>query len=367
MFLRSLVNILKVDVGIRTENVIVFGLSPDLNRYSPERSRALFEQLEAKAGAIAGVQSAGVSLVPLISGNNWGSNVTVDGFAAGPDTDTHSMFNRIGPGFLKQMNVPILRGREFETRDTLNAPKVAVVNEDFERKFGNGRSLLGQRMQEGGGGKHDIEIIGVAKDVKYSEVKDAIPALFYTPYRQDPKIGSANVYIATAIPIDQVLPAVRRLVSELDPNLPMEDVKTMEGQVRENIGLDRMISTLSGAFAALATLLAAVGLYGVLAFTVARRTREIGIRLAIGADAAKIRNMVMKEVAWMVGIGIVFGLPAAYVLTQYAESLLYEIKGNDLTVFASGVLLISAVSFLAGYLPARKAMQIEPLEALRYE
>ncbi len=367
MFLRSLVNILRVDVGIRTENVIVFGLSPDLNRYSPERSRALFEQLETKAGAIAGVQSAGVSLVPLISGNNWGSSVTVDGFAAGPDTDTHSMFNRIGPGFLKMMNVPMLKGREFEARDTLNAPKVAIVNEAFERKFGNGRSLLGQRMQEGGGGKNDIEIIGVAKDVKYSEVKDAIPALFYTPYRQDPKIGSANVYIATGIPVEQVLPAVRRLVSELDPNLPMEDVKTMEGQVRENIGLDRMISTLSGAFAALATLLAAVGLYGVLAFTVARRTREIGIRLAIGADAGKIRNMVMKEVAWMVGIGIILGLPAAYVLTQYAESLLFEIKGNDVTVFVSGVILISAVSFLAGYLPARKAMKIEPIEALRYE
>jgi len=367
MFLKSLVNILKVDVGVRTENVIVFGLSPELNRYSPERSRALFEQLEAKANALAGVQSAGVSMVQLIAGNNYGSNVKVDGFETGPDTDTHSMFNEVSPGFLKMMNVPLIKGREFEARDSLNSPKVAVVNEAFERKFGNGKSLLGRRMQQGGDGKNDIEIVGVARDVKYSEVKDAIPALFYKPYRQDATLGSASVYVATAIPVDQVLPALRRLVSELDPNLPLEDVKTMEGQVRENIGLDRMISTLAGAFAGLATILAAVGLYGVLAFTVARRTREIGIRLAVGADAVNIRNMVMTEVAWMVGIGIVLGLPAAYALTQYAESLLFEIKGNDWTVFFAGVVLICTVSFLAGYLPARRAMQIEPLEALRYE
>jgi ABC-type antimicrobial peptide transport system permease subunit len=207
----------------------------------------------------------------------------------------------------------------------------------------------------------------VAKDVKYSEVKDAVPPLFYIPYRQDAKLGSAAFYVATAIPVDQVLPALRKVVAELDPNLPMEDVKTLESQVQENIGLDRMISTLAGAFAGLATLLAAVGLYGVLAFTVARRTREIGIRLAIGADSNKIRNMVLREVAWMVGIGVVLGLPAALVLTKYAESLLYEIKSNDPSVLASGVVLICLVSFLAGYIPARNAMKIEPLEALRYE
>jgi predicted permease len=367
MFLKSLVNIMKVDIGIRTENMIVFGLSPELNQYSPERSRALFEQLEAKASAIPGVQGANVSMVQLIANNNWGSDVSVDGFEKGPDTDSHSMYNEVGAGFLKLMQVPLIKGREFELRDSLSAPKVAIVNEAFERKFGNGKSLLGRRMQQGSGGKNEIEIIGVAKDVKYSEVKDAVPPLFYIPYRQDAKLGSAAFYVATAIPVDQVLPALRKVVAELDPNLPMEDVKTLESQVQENIGLDRMISTLAGAFAGLATLLAAVGLYGVLAFTVARRTREIGIRLAIGADSNKIRNMVLREVAWMVGIGVVLGLPAALVLTKYAESLLYEIKSNDPSVLASGVVLICLVSFLAGYIPARNAMKIEPLEALRYE
>ncbi len=367
MFLRSLVNILKVDIGVRTENMIVFGLSPELNQYSPQRSRAFFEQIEAKASAIPGVQGVAVSMVQLIAGNNYGSNVSVDGFDIGPDTDSHSMFNEVGPGFLKLMQVPLLKGREFESRDAENAPKVAIINEAFERKFGNGKSLLGRRMQHGAGGKNDIEIIGVTKDVKYSEVKDAVPPLFYTPYRQDAKLGSAAIYVATAIPVDQVVPQLREVVAQLDPNLPMEDVKTLESQVKENIGLDRMISTLAGAFAGLATLLAAVGLYGVLAFTVSRRTREIGIRLAVGADAVSIRNMVMGEVGWMVGIGVALGLPAALVLTSYAESLLYEIRSNDLLVIIVGVVVICVVSFVAGFLPARNAMKIEPLEALRYE
>ena len=367
MFLKSLVNVLRVDLGLRTRQVISFGLSPELNQYNPDRSRALFEQLEAKAAAIPGVESASISMVPLIGGNNWGISVKVDGFEAGLDTDTHSSYNEIGGGFLRMMDVPMLRGREFTVADTLNAPKVAVVNEAFEKKFGNGKSVFGKRMQMGGGERNDIEIVGVVKDVKYSEVKDAIPPVFYLPYRQDKALGAALLYVTTAVPVEQVLPVLRRLVAELDPNLPMEDLKTLEAQVKENIGLDRLISTLASAFALLATLLAAVGLYGVLAFTVQRRTREIGIRLAVGANAPSIRNLVMKEVARMVVLGILIGVPGAIGLTKYAQSLLFEVKGGEPLVIAGGVLLIVAVSLLAGYVPARRAMQIEPLEALRYE
>jgi predicted permease len=367
MFLKSLTKILQVDLGMRTENVIAFGLSPDLNQYSPERSRAFFEQLEAKVAAIPGVQAASVSLVGMIAGNNWGSSVSVDGFEVGPDTDTHSMYNEVGAGFFRMMNVPMVKGREFTASDAPSAPKVAVVNEAFEKKFGNGKSLLGRRMQQGGGGKNDIEIVGVVKNVKYSEVKDEIPPVFYTPYRQDPRFGSSAFYIACALPADQILPSVRRAVAELDPNLPLEDVKTLDAQIKENIGIDRMISTLAAAFASLATLLAAVGLYGVLAFTVARRTREIGIRLAIGADSSTVRNMILKEVVWMLAIGVLLGLPAAIALMRYAESLLFEIKSGDLWVLSCSIFVVCAVSLLAGFLPARRAMQVTPMEALRYE
>jgi putative ABC transport system permease protein len=367
MFLKSLVNVLNIKLGLRTENLISFGLSPELNQYSPERTRAFFEQLEARLAAIPGVDGASVSMVSLISGNNWGSNVSVDGFQAGPDTDTHSMYNEVGPGFFKLMKVPMMEGREFQASDSATGPKVAIVNQAFVRKFGNGKSLLGKRMQMGSGGKNDVEIVGVVKDVKYSDVKDAAPALFYTPYRQDPKLGGAEVYVGSATGVAAVLPEVRRVVAELDPNLPMENVRSMEAQVKENIVLDRFVSTLAAAFAALATLLAAVGLYGVLSYTVARRTREIGIRLAIGADAPEIRNMVMREVSWMVLIGVVVGLPASYGLMRFAESLLYELKSGDIAVMAAAVVMIAIVALGAGYAPARRAMQVEPLEALRYE
>ena len=367
MFLKSLANIMRVDIGLRTENVITFGISPELNQYKPERSRAFFEQLEAKVAVIPGVQGASVAMVALIAGDNWGTNVSVDGFEAGLDTDTHANLNNIGAGFLRMMGVPLIKGREFTLSDAINSPKVAVVNESFERKYGNGQSLLGRRMQQGSGAKNNIEIVGVAKDVKYSEVKDAITPMFYLPYRQNSRIGAAVFYVTTSVPVEQVIPSLRRIVAELDPNLPLEDLKTLEAQVKENIGIDRLISTLSAAFASLATLLAAVGLYGVLAFTVARRTREIGIRLALGADAGLIRNMVMKEVAWMVAIGVLLGLPAGIALTRFAESLLFEIKSNDLLVYVGAVVLISTVSLLAGYFPAKRAMRIEPMEALRYE
>ncbi len=367
LFLQSLIKVMKVELGIRTQNVIVFGLSPDLNKYSPARAKAFYESLEKKVGAIPGVEGVSVSMVQLMAGNNYGSNVSVDGFQAGPDTDTHSMFNEVGPGFFRMMRIPMVAGREFNESDGENTPKVAVVNEAFVRKFGQGQSLIGKHMQVGAGKKNDIEIAGVAKDTRYSGVKDEAPPMFYLPYRQDKEMGSATIYVATAASTDQILPLVRRAVAELDANLPVENLKTLAGQVNENIGLDRMISTLAAAFAVLATLLAAVGLYGVLAFNVSRRTREIGIRLAVGADAADIRALVMKEVGWMVAIGVAVGVPAAVMLGKYAESILFEIKSGDPMVILAGVVLVALVSLAAGYVPARRAMRIAPMSALRWE
>jgi putative ABC transport system permease protein len=367
LFLKSLVQIMKLDLGLQTANTITFGLSPELNQYTPARSRALFERIEESVAALPGVTAVTNSTVSFLAGNNWGSNVSVDGFEAGPDTDTHAMFSRVGPGFFRSFGIALTAGREFAATDSMDAPKVAIVNEAFVRKFSPSSSALGKRMQQGAGGKNDIEIIGIVKDAKYSQVKDATPPLFYMPYRQDPAIGAITFYVKTTLPPEQAVPALRQTIAALDPNLPIEQLKTLEAQVNENIVLDRLVSTLAAAFAALATVLAAVGLYGVLSFTVARRTREIGIRLAIGASASAIRNMVLREVGVMVAVGVALGLPAAWLLGRYAESLLFEIKGGDLTVMVGAIALVATVSLGSGYLPARRAMGTDPMQALRYE
>ncbi len=365
LFLRSLLNVLKVDLGLRTQNMIVFGLSPDLNKYTPERTRAFYERLEESIRAIPGVSAITASRVPLLAGNNYGSDVGIDGFESGPDTDTHSMYNQIGPGYFRTLGIPLIAGREFTAADSANSPRKAIVNQAFVRKFSPNQNVIGKRMR--GNGDKDIEVVGVVKDTKYSDVKQAIPPMFYTPYRQDLRLGSMGFYVQTAVDYNQVIPLLRRAVAELDANLPIEDLKTLETQVNENIALDRMVSTLATAFAGLATLLAGVGLYGVLAYTVSRRTREIGIRLAIGADAGAIRNMVLREVGWLILGGTVLGLPAAIALATFAQSLLYEMKSTDPVVIVVATLAVALVSLVAGYVPARRAMSVDPMNALRYE
>ncbi len=245
---------------------------------------------------------------------------------------------------------------------------MAIVNEAFKRKFSPNENIVGKRAQAGSGGKNDIEIVGLIRDTKYSQVKDPPPPLFIRPYRQDKNLGGVSFFVLVrGIPPANAAPAIRQAVAQLDPNLPIENIRSFEEQVEQNIFLDRMVSTMAAAFAVLATLLAAVGLYGVLAYSVARRTREIGIRLAIGAAPGEVRIMVLKEVGLLAVIGALIGAPAAVLLARFAESLLYGIKSYDPLVVAAATLLIVIVSLAAGFFPAQLAMRVAPQTALRYE
>ena len=246
---------------------------------------------------------------------------------------------------------------------------MAIVNEAFAKKFNLGRDAVGKFISDSGGNnaKLDIQIVGMAQDAKYSEVKQEAPPVFVRPYRQDERIGFIGFYVRTALAPEQLMPSIRAVIARLDPNLPVENLKTMDQQVRENVFLDRMISTLSAAFAVLATVLAAIGLYGVLAYTVAQRTREIGVRMALGADGGQVRSMVLRQVAVMTAIGGVIGLAGAIALGRAAESLLFQMKGHDPLVMGSAAVLLIAVAFAAGFLPAQKAARIDPMIALRYQ
>ncbi|HEV8358390.1 MAG TPA: ABC transporter permease [Gemmatimonadales bacterium] len=366
LFIKSLVNVTRVDLGLNPDRVIVFGLSPELNGYGGARSRVLFQRAEEELRGLPGVTAVSTDRVGVLAGNNWGNDVSVEGFKKGPDTDANSRFNQVGPGFFHALGIPLLSGREFTAADAGGAPKVAVVNETFAKKFGLGPAAVGKHMSTGGD-QLDIEIVGLVKDAKYSEVKDAIPPLFVRPYLQDSTVGQMNFYVRTSQDPGQLMRPITALIGKLDPTLPVQDLKTLPQQVKERVFLDRMISTLSAAFAALATLLAAVGLYGVLAYTVAQRTREIGVRMALGADARRVRRMVIRQVGKMALIGGVLGTGAALALGRAAGSLLFGLRGTDPSVMLIAAAVLGAVALGAGYLPALRASKVQPMQALRYE
>jgi predicted permease len=369
LFVKSLRNVSEVNLGLRVNDLVTFSVSPALNGYDNARSRAFFDRVHEELSALPGVAGVTQALIPVLSGSNWGTDVSVEGFKKGPDTDANSRFNEVGAGYFNVLGVQLLSGREFTRSDESGRARVAVVNEAFAKKFGLGRDAVGKLMGDRGNDSLDIQIVGLVADAKYSEVKDEVPPQFFAPVRQDTTAGFLTFYVrsARAGGTEQLLRAIPGVIKKLDPNLPVENLKTMPQQVKDNVFLDRMISTLSAAFALLATLLAAVGLYGVLAYSVAQRTREIGVRMALGADAGRVRAMVLKQVGVMTLIGGVVGIAAAFAIGRAAKSLLFELQGHDpvVTVLSAAVLTLVALS--AGYIPALRASRVEPTQALRYE
>ncbi|MBX6363871.1 MAG: ABC transporter permease [Gemmatimonadetes bacterium] len=367
LFIRSLVNVSRVDLGLRIDNVVAFRLSPELNGYAPARSHTFFQRVEEALRATPGVTAVSAALVPILSGSNWGTDVAVQGFRSGPDIDSNARLNEVSAGYFRAFGVPLLAGREFTPADALGRPKVAIVNEAFAKKFNLGRDAVGKWMSMGRSGELDMEIVGLVQNAKYSDVKEEVPPLFFVPWAQDSTIGAMTFYVRTALPPERLLKTIPRVIAGLDPNLPVEDLKTLPQQVRENVFLDRMISTLSAAFAALATLLAAVGLYGVLAYTVAQRTREFGVRMALGADSRRVRALVLRHVARMVAVGGAVGIAAALGIGRAARSLLFGLSGQDPVALGAAAVLLALVAAGAGYIPALRASRVQPAQALRYE
>lgn len=368
LFVLSLVNIAREELGIRREGLVTFRLSPYLNGYAPEQALALFDRVDEELRALPGVIATTSSTVPILSSSDWRNNVTVEGFDAAPEADTNVSVTRVGLSYFQTLGMPMLAGREFTRADTTGAPKVAIVNEAFARKFNLGSQVVGKRLAMGAGGNRplDIEIVGLVRDSKYSEVRAPAPPQLALPYRQD-NVGPLTFYVRTTSDPRALVAAVAPLVARLDRDLPITNLLTMDDQIWENTARDRVLSTLSSSFAVLATLLAAIGLYAVLAYGVARRLREFGIRIALGARGADVRRLVLGHVTRIALIGSAIGAALAFGLGRLGRALLVGVDGYDAGVIAGAAIVALVVALLAGAFPARRASAVNPIDALRMD
>lgn len=369
LFVQSLRNLRNLNPGFETESLVTFGVDPPLNGYKAERSREFYRQLLDRLDGMPGTKAAGLAVMPVLNGWEWDSTVTIEGYTAKQGEWVNPHMNFVSTRFFDAMGIPVIAGRTFDRRDEDGAQKVGVINEKFAKQYFGGGNPVGRHVGMGGdpGTKLDIEIIGVVRDTKYEDMRKEMPIELYRPYRQVEFTLGMTAYVRAQGDPAGLFPQLRRVVREIDPNVPVAGMRTLEQQVDRSLATERMLATLSAVFGLLATVLAAVGLYGVMAYVVARRTREIGIRMALGAGRPNVLWLVMREVLTLAAIGVAIGAPAAWLLSRLVEAQLFGVKPADPVTMALSALGIASVAALSGYLPALRATAIDPMTALRFE
>jgi len=365
LFVRTLQNLKGVDLGFKADKVLLLSVNPGLNAYTPVQVRGFYAQLLDRVSALPGVQSASLTDMPLLAGA-WVDGVSVEGYQARPGQDMSTTAKKVEPKFFETMGISLLAGRDFGAEDGPDAPKVAIINETFARAFWGHENPIGRRI--GVGSKPDREIIGVIKDTKYRDLKEQTQRTVYVPFAQAEAVSAERtLHVRTAGDPKNLIAAIRHEVQTLDQNLPVYGVRTYTELVAESMSQERIIATLSSFFGLLALLLASIGLYGVMAYAVVRRRREIGIRIALGAQARDVLKLVVGQGIRLTLIGVAIGLGAAFALTRLIKSLLFGVGVTDPTTFVVISLLLTLVALLACYLPARRATRVDPMVALRYE
>jgi predicted permease len=366
LFVRSLQNLKGTDPGVALDNLLTFQISPSLSGYDDQRTTQFNEMLLERLRSAPGVKSAAFALVPILSGSEWDSSMSVEGHKPGDGEDMQAFMNALSPGYFETMRIPLLEGRDFVRADVKEEPVVAIVNRRFAEHFFPGRSAVGKRLGWGTGPatKLTIEIVGVAGDSLYEGPREGVRRQVFIP-----KWGKSSVayYVRTITDSSSTFKIVRNEVRQLDAAIPIYELKTLESQLDETLLTDRLIALLSAGFGLLATLLASIGLYGVMAFAVARRTKELGVRLALGARPAAVIWLVMREVLLLLAVGLAVGVPAGIALGRYVSTQLYGIEPNDPSIAGATMALLIVVSAAAGMLPAHRASRIDPILALRTE
>jgi predicted permease len=387
LFVRSLGKLQDIDPGFRPENVLVISIDPTPNGYKGQRLRQFYDRLRAESGAVPGVRAASLAAITPLSGMQWNGDFSVEGYQWKPEDVKYIDMNAVSPRFFETMGIPLVIGRDFQDQDNPvtypdppdrdipgapaaepPGPRVTIINESMAKKFFEGRNPIGMHvaLDEKYNPERAYEIVGIVKDSYYFNLRETPKPMLYVPtWRAGWPSRSLCIRTTRSAPV--LVETVRRLAAGIDPAVPVIDSRTMQDQVDASILEDRMIATMAGFFGLLALLLAGVGLYGVLSYAVTRRTREIGIRMALGARRLSVLALILRDAALLVGIGAVIGIPAALAVSRVIESLLYGVGAQDPFAIAGGVLVLMAAGALAGLVPALRATKVEPMVALRYE
>ena len=369
LFLRTLANLEVSGPGFSTEHLIAFSVDPSLNGYSDDRAKDFFRRLTNDLQALPGVSSVGLSTMPILQGYGWSNPIIAEGYSADPGQEQRPICDMISPKLFATLGVPIVAGHDFTVLDTR---PVALINETFARKYFAGRNPVGLHIglvddRTATPDTPNLEIVGVVKDLKYENLRDPAPPQAYLPYWQDEKFRFMTFYLRTRLEPRQLIEKVREQVRRLDPNIPVVDMRTVVEQIGLSLKTERLVASLSVVFGALATALAVIGLYGVMAYTVARRRREIGIRVALGALQSDVLWMVMQQVVVLSGTGLAIGGLLAFALSSVIRSQLYGLQPHDPFTYVSAAVVLAAAACAAGFIPSWRASRVDPMHALRHE